>query len=152
VNKTLFRMLLMLCAFFMGLPVASAQERDEPGKPIGKASVVGDLILLELDKDALGQQNLFDLGKSTLRLTPGNGGYRAEKTGLRWDADFGQELSTREVTLHNFSFPFSGKSWTSFSVGVTGSIRFGGQDDASAGRGGPGFGSGPRRSLDWALR
>ena len=142
-NKTLFRMLLMLCAFFMGLPVASAQERDEPGKPIGKASVVGDLILLELDKDALGQQNLFDLGKSTLRLTPGNGGYRAEKTGLRWDADFGQELSTREVTLHNFSFPFSGKSWTSFSVGVTGSIRFGGQDDASAGRGGPGFGSGP---------
>lgn len=141
-TQTLFRVLVMLCAFFISLPIALAQERDEPGKPIGKASVVGDLILMELDKDALGQQNLFDLGQRTLRFTPGNGGYRVDNISLRWDAEFGQELSTREVTLHNFSFPFSGKSWTSFSVGVTGSIRFGEEGDSSAGRAGSGFGSG----------
>jgi hypothetical protein len=141
-TQTLFRMLLMLCAFFISLPIALAQERDEPGKPIGKVSAVGDLILMELDKDALGQQNLFDLGQRTLRFTPGKGGYRVDNIGLRWDADFGQELSTRKVTLHNFSFLFSGNSWTSFSVGVTGSIRFGGEGDSSAGRPGPGFGSG----------
>jgi len=30
----------------------------------------------------------------------------------------------REVTLHQFAFPFSGERWNSFSVGTTGSIAF----------------------------
>ncbi|MGC1618921.1 MAG: hypothetical protein WA765_10580 [Candidatus Acidiferrum sp.] len=138
-TQPFFRTLLMFCALLTFLPAAPAQERDEKGKPIGKVSVLGNLILLELDKDALGQQNLFDLGQRTLRFTPGSGGYRVENVALRWDPDFGQELSGHQVTLKNFSFPFSGKSWSSFSVGVTGSIRFSAENEPSAGAGfGPG--------------
>lgn len=105
--------------------VSGAQEREVAGKPIGKVSVMGNLILMELDKGALGQQNLFDLGQRTLRFTAVSGGYRIENVPLQWDADFGSELSGPEVSLKNFSFPFSGKTWSSFSVGVSGSIRFG---------------------------
>jgi hypothetical protein len=133
VTQNFLRALLMLCAFLTFLRAVEAQERDEPGKPIGKVSVLGDLILMELDKDALGQQNLFDLGQRTLRFTPGNGGYRVENVALRWDGDFGQELSDHQVALKNFSFPFSGKSWSAFSVGVTGSIRFSTENEPSAG-------------------
>jgi len=140
VTRTLFRMLLLFCALFLSRFAALAQDREEPGKPIGKVSVMGDLILLELDKDALGQQNLFDLGQRTLRFTPASGGYHVENLPLRWDADAGQELTGHEVVLKNFSFPFSGKSWGNFSVGVTGSIRFSSENEPSTGFG---FGSGP---------
>jgi hypothetical protein len=44
---------------------------------------------------------------------------------LRWDADYGPELTGAEVTLQKFAFPFSGKSWKSLRVGTTGSILFG---------------------------
>ncbi|HKW87286.1 MAG TPA: hypothetical protein VJN21_00860 [Candidatus Acidoferrales bacterium] len=111
-------------AFFL-TPTASAQEREEPGHSIGKVSVLGNLILMELDKDALGHENLFDLSQRTLRFTAGDGGYRVENVPLRWDAQFGNKISEPKVTLHNFTFPFSGNTWDSFSVGVTGSIRFG---------------------------
>ncbi|MFZ0639154.1 MAG: hypothetical protein WA020_10725 [Candidatus Acidiferrales bacterium] len=104
---------------------ARAQEQEQPGHSIGKVSVLGNLILMELNEGALGQQNLFDLNQRTLRFTPGGSGYRVENLPLHWDADFGQHLSDPQVALHNFSFPFSGKTWDSFSVGVTGSIRFG---------------------------
>jgi hypothetical protein len=59
-----------LSLFSVGLLLATAacaQEREEPGKPIGKVSVVGNLILMELDEGALGRENLFDLGGHTLR-------------------------------------------------------------------------------------
>jgi hypothetical protein len=122
------KMFLTLCGI-LALPWAPyAQEREQPGKPIGKVSVLGDLIVLELDPDALGQQNLFDLGGRTLRFTPVGSRYRVENVPLRWDADFGPELTGHEVTLRNLSFPFSGKNWKSFSVGVNGSIRFGEND------------------------
>lgn len=117
--------LLILSIILLPESVAHAQEREQSGKSIGKVSVLGNLILMELDKGALGEQNLFDLNHRTLRFTPGSAGYRVQKLPLRWDADFGQELNGPTVTLHNFSFPFSGKTWDSFSVGVTGSIRFG---------------------------
>ncbi len=132
--------LLMLSAFLGPGTVAHAQERDAPGKSIGKVSVVGDLILLELDESALGKQNLFDLGQRTLRFTPGTGGYRVENLPLRWDGEFGQQLSSYQVTLHSFSFPFSGKSWNSFSVGATGSIRFMSESNPPADGAGPGLG------------
>ncbi|PYU39206.1 MAG: hypothetical protein DMG53_24990, partial [Acidobacteria bacterium] len=132
--------LLMLCAVLVPLASARAQERDVPGKPIGKISVLGSLILLELDEGALGQQNLFDLGQHTLRFTPGSAGYRIENLALRWDGEFGQQLSGHQVTLHNFSFPFSGKTWNSFSVGVTGSIRFTPENGAPADGAASGFG------------
>ena len=132
--------LLILVIILLPKSFAHAQGREEPGKSIGKVSVYGNLILMELDKGALGQQNLFDLDHRTLRFTPGSAGYRVEKLPLRWDADFGQELSSPTVTLHNFSFPFSGKTWDSFSVGVTGSIRFGPPArSAFAGGGNPAF-------------
>ena len=124
-NRIFFQMLLILSAVLLSLTPAHAQAWEEQGKPIGKVSVVGNLILMELDEGALGQQHLFDLGQRTLRFTPGKTGYRIENLPLRWDADFGQQLSGHQVTLHNFAFPFSGKTWNSFSVGVTGSIRFG---------------------------
>jgi hypothetical protein len=124
-NHRLFpALLLVLCAVLVASPVLYAQ-REEPGKPIGKVSAVGNLILLELDEGALGRQNLFDLDHRTLRFTPDSGGYRVENVPLRWDSDFGQKMTDPKVTLHNFAFPFSGKTWDSFSVGVTGSIRFG---------------------------
>ncbi|HEV2341207.1 MAG TPA: hypothetical protein VGS15_05365 [Candidatus Acidoferrales bacterium] len=106
-------------------PSVHAQEREAPGHSIGKVSVLGNLILMELDKDALGRQNLFDLNEKTLRFTPGDDGYRVEVLPLRWDAEFGDKITEPRVSLHHFAIPFSGKTWDSFSVGVTGSIRFG---------------------------
>jgi len=117
--------LLTFCPIVFASPVLHAQEREEPGKPIGKVSVVGNLILLDLDEGALGHQNLFDLGRHTIRFTPDSGGYRVENLPLRWDSEFGQKITDPKVALHNFAFPFSGKTWDSLSVGVTGSIRFG---------------------------
>jgi hypothetical protein len=132
--------LLALCAILAPLSSAYAQDRDVPGKPIGKVSVVRNLILMELDEGALGQQNLFDLGQHTLRFTPGSAGYRIENLPLRWDADFGQRITGYQVALHNFSFVFSGRTWNSFSVGVTGSIRFTPENTTSADGAAPGFG------------
>ena len=115
----------ILCTI-LALPLAArAQEGDQPGHSIGKVSVLGHLILMELNEAALGHQNLFDLNQRTLRFTPGADGYRVENLPLRWEADFGDQIKNPNVALHNFSFPFSGKTWDSFSVGVTGSIRFG---------------------------
>ena len=123
-NSLIFPALVLICGMLLaphhGL---RAQDWEAAGKPIGKASVTGNLILLELDEGALGQQKLFDLGQRTLRFTPAGAGYRVENLPLNWDADFGQPLSGHDVTLKNFAFPFSGKSWNTFSVGVTGSIR-----------------------------
>jgi hypothetical protein len=130
-NSNVFRAVLIF-SFFLLLPTQAlrAQDWEAPGKPIGKVSVTGNLILLELDEGALGQQKLFDLGQRTLRFSPAAAGYRVENLPLNWDADFGQALSGHEVTLKNFAFPFSGKSWNSFSLSVTGSIRFGEKNSA----------------------
>jgi hypothetical protein len=137
-NSLVFRAVLIFC--FALLPPSRplrAQDWEAPGKPIGKVSVAGNLILLELDEGALRQQKLFDLGQHTLRFTPGSTGYRVENFPLNWDADFGQPVSGHEVTLKNFAFPFSGKNWDSFSVGVTGSIRFGEKSSAPGEFGAP---------------
>ena len=113
-----------------------AQVRQEPGKSIGKVSAVGDLILLELDEGALSKQNLFDLNQRTIRFTPAGSGYHFENLPLQWDSEFGDELKGSDVSLRNVKFPFSGKTWDSFSVGDNGSIRFGGSaTDAGAGLG-----------------
>jgi hypothetical protein len=110
------------------LPFAArAQEREAPGHSIGKVSILGKLILVELNPGALGHENLFDLNQRTLRFTPDGSGYRVENLPLQWDADFGSQIPRQNpnVALHNFSFPFSGKTWDAISVGLTGSIRFG---------------------------
>ena len=134
------RILLILSAILLPATFVYAQGREEAGKSIGKVTVIGNLIQLELNKGALGQQNLFDLGHRTLRFKPDGSGYRVENIPLQWDAEFGQQLTSAQVTLHNFQFPFSGKNWDSLSVGITGSIRFGAEVNAGrgGGRGDPG--------------
>lgn len=139
-KSLLFELSLLSLGLFLSTGVRS-QEREAPGKPIGKVSVVGNLILMELDEDALGRQNLFDLGGRSLRFTPGREGYRVENLPLQWDSDFGQKTTDPHIALHNFSFPFSGKNWDAFTVGVTGSIRFGESQNAQN----FGFGGGPPR-------
>jgi hypothetical protein len=141
-HRFIFELSLIVWAILLPGASMRAQEREELGRPIGKVSVVGNLILLELDSGALGRENLFDLGRRTLRFTPGLAGYRVENLPLRWDSEFGQKITEHHVTLHNFSFPFSGKGWDAISVGMTGSIRFG--ERASEGRSGTDFGPPPR--------
>lgn len=128
----------------MSLPqLATAQDRQRAGEPIGKVSTNGDLIVLDLDEGVLGQEHLFNLTGRTLRFTPEARGYRVENLPLQWDSDFGNEISEAEVTLHKFQFPFAGKQWSSFSVGANGSIRFGEpqREGGGARRGFPGSGS-----------
>ena len=106
--------------------VGAAQSRQEPGHSIGTISTQGDLIVFTLDEGALGTANLFDLVKHTLRFAPEAGGYRVENAALAWDADYGDQAAPRApVALHNFTFPFSGKSWDAITVDTTGSIGFG---------------------------
>jgi len=131
----------MRAAVAAGLLLAgavSAQFRQEPGKSIGRVSTRGDLVLVELNEGALGKANLFDLGRRTLRFTPDGAGYRVENLPLQWDSEFGEPLTGAQVPLHKVQFPFSGKTWDSMSVGVTGSIRFG--PAAQGGRCGDGGG------------
>lgn len=101
------------------------QNGIRPGHSIGQVSVAGDLIVIELDSAALGQPNLFDLVGRTLRFNPVGSSYRVMNETLRWDTNYGVELTGADVRLQRFTFPFSGQRWSSFSVGTTGSIRFG---------------------------
>ena len=115
----------MFCSVLLLHVLAHAQGAQVPGHPIGKVTTDGDLIVLELDQGALGKTNLFDLAGRTLVFIPEGAGYRVENRALEWDADFGQKITEPRVALHKFSFPFSGKNWDAFTVGVAGSIRFG---------------------------
>jgi hypothetical protein len=117
-----------------------AQGRQEPGKSIGKISVQGNLIVMTLDEGVLGKPRQFDLGHRTLRFTPDGPQYHAETAAWQWDADFGPEMTGSQAKLQNFPFPFSGKSWTAFSVGMTGSMTFG--EPPAGGRGPGGAGGG----------
>jgi hypothetical protein len=90
---------------------------------------------MTLNEGALGKANLFDLAGRTVRFTPEGSRYRVENLPVRWDPDFGPEMAEAQASLHKFAFPFSGRSWASFSVGITGSIRFGAAT-AGGGRGG----------------
>src|SRR5215510_3037329 len=113
-----------------------AQGRQEPGHSIGTVTAQGNLIVMTLNEGVLGRANLFDLTRRTLRFTPEGTGYRAENVALQWDSEFGAEITNAQVTLHNFTFPYSGKSWDSLSVGTNGSIRFGATQINPGGGGG----------------
>ena len=53
-------------------------------------------------------------------------------------------MTGSQATLKNFEFPFSGKSWNTFSVGMTGSMTFGEPAPGdNRGRGGPRNAGGP---------
>lgn len=102
-----------------------AQDRMSPGKSIGTVTTQGNLIILTLDENALGKPHLFDLEHRTLRFTPEGSRYRMETLPEAWDSDFGTELKDPHATLTKLAFPFSGERWSTFSVGITGSITFG---------------------------
>ena len=116
--------------------VAHSQNRQEPGKSIGSVTVQGNLIVMELNEGAFGKANMFDVTRRTLRFTPEDSGYRAESLAFQWDAEFGKEASEPQQSFTNFSFPYSGKTWNSVSVGINGSISFGPQTNAAGGGGG----------------
>ena len=124
-GSSAIRGLIFCSIFFFFHATAYAQRSQEPGHPIGKVTTDGDLIVMELDEGVLGKANLFDLVGRTLVFVLQGQGYRVENQALQWDEDFGNEAKGPEVILQRFAFPFSGKSWNSFSVGTTGSIRFG---------------------------
>ena len=115
---------------------AHAQFRQQPGHSIGTVTTQGNLIVLTLDEDALGDTNLFNLAHRTLRFTPHGSQYTVETIPWQWDSEFGAEMPGSDATIKNFAFPFSGKSWNSFSVGITGSITFGEPIHPVAGRAG----------------
>ena len=127
----------LVCGALLRCQTADAQDLQETGKSIGTVTTQGNLIVMTLNEGALGTANMFNLGKRTLRFTPDGPGYRIANLPVEWDADFGPETQAAQITLHNFQFPFSEKSWDTFSVGATGSIRFGA---ATGGRGGGGGG------------
>ena len=126
------RSFAILGVFALAALSAQAQFGDEPGHSIGKVTVQGKLVLLTLNEGELGHANLFDLAHHTLRFTPDGGGYRVVNIPFAWDGDFGMAMTSPHVTLKNFAFPFSGKTWTSFSVGMTGSIVFGEAEGSNA--------------------
>ena len=119
--RNTLRVLILLA--FCAWPTALFAQRA-PGKPIGKVKVIGNLIHLELDAGAVTPERLFDLDHRTLRYTPDGAGYRIENVPLKWDPEFGEQLTGNTATLRNFTFPFSGQSWDSFNVG-TGAVTFG---------------------------
>jgi hypothetical protein len=135
--KTRWRMIVEIGSLvILSALLANAQGRQEPGHSIGAISVRGDLIVMTLDEGVLGKASLFDLVHHTLRFTPEGSRYRAENAAWQWDSEFGPEMNGSQAALKNFSFPFSGKTWNSFSVGMTGSMTFG--EPAGGGRGGRG--------------
>jgi hypothetical protein len=132
---------LLMLAGSSPFQVTQTQPRPEQGRPIGPVSTTKDnLIVLTLDDGVLGKANLFDLARHTLRFSPDGSAYRVENVPFSWDSEFGNPLSDPNATLKQFAFPFSGKSWDSMSVGVTGSITFPAGSAQSAGGGGRGGG------------
>ncbi len=134
--------LRLLVASVLCASVGRAQSRQEPGRSIGTITTQGNLIVMTLNDGVLGKANLFDLAHRTLRFTPDGGGYRVENLG-QWDAEFGSPMTNNRATLAGFAFPFSGKSWNSLSIGITGSLTFDQSPPVSTdGRGGRGGGGG----------
>jgi hypothetical protein len=117
--------ILLVCGLMVNPGSSYAGEQETPGHSIGQVSTAGHLIVIELNSAALGQPKLFDLVGRTLRFSPVSSSYRVTNQPLRWDNNYGSQLTGADVSLQRFTFPFSGQRWSSFSVGTTGSIRFG---------------------------
>jgi hypothetical protein len=125
VHRVSWHGIVLLCGLVLNPGSSYAEQQETPGHSIGQVSTNGDLIVIELDRAALGQPNLFDLVGRTLRFSPVGSSYRVTNEPLRWDANYGSQLTGADVSLQRFTFPFSGQRWSSLSVGTTGSIRFG---------------------------
>ena len=124
-NRGSWRGIVLLCGLVWSAGFSQDGQPETPGHSIGQVSTHGDLIVIELDRAALAQPNLFDLAGRTLRFSPAGSRYRVTNQTLQWEADYGVELAGADVTLQRCTFPFSGQRWSALSVGATGSIRFG---------------------------
>ena len=124
-RRVSWRGIVLLCALVLDPGPSYSGQQKTPGHSIGQVSTNGDLIVIELDRGVLGQPSLFDLVGRTLRFSPAGSRYRVTNQALRWEADYGVELTGSDISLQRFTFPFSGQRWKSFSLGTTGSIRFG---------------------------
>ena len=120
-----WRGIVLLCGLVLNPGSSYEGQQKTPGHSIGQVSTNGDLIVIELDRAALGQPNLFDLVGRTLRFSPAGSRYQVTNQTLRWESDYGAALTGSDLRLQRFTFPFSGQRWSSFSVGTTGAIRFG---------------------------
>lgn len=130
-----------IAAVLLATSFCVAQRDRGPGKSVGDVTVRGNLIVLTLNEGVLGPVNLFDLEHHTLRFLPDGALYRIENGAEKWDPDFGPEYNDSKVMLTKMSFPFSGKSWTEFAVGTTGTITFGASPtESEPGRGKPSIG------------
>jgi hypothetical protein len=125
VRRVSWRGIALLCGLVLNSGSSPAEQQKTPGHSIGQVSTNGNLIVIELDRAALGQPNLFDLVGRTLRFSPVGSRYHVTNQTLRWEADYGVEVTDSDVSLQRFTFPFSGQRWSSLSVGTTGSIRIG---------------------------
>ena len=125
VQHVSWRAIVLLCGLVLNPGSSYAGQQKTPGHSIGRVSTNVDLIVIELDRAALGQPNLFDLDGRTLRFSPAGSRYRVTNQTLQWEADYGVELTGSDISLQRFTFPFSGQRWSSFSVGTTGAIRVG---------------------------
>ena len=126
---TAMRRVLIVLAI-LAVPAAAFAQRP-PGRSIGKVTTIGNLIHLELEPGAVIPARQFDLDHRTLRFTPDGAGYRVENVELKWDSEFG-EAAQPQVTLKNFTFPFSGQRWSNFNI-ATGSITFAAPPPVAAG-------------------
>jgi hypothetical protein len=111
---------------YTNTPNGGADVRQVSGRAIGDVRTVGDVVVLELDAGVISDAHLFDLEARTLRFTPDGNGYRVQNLPLSWQTDVGDEIREGIVELSRFSFPFSGKQWTSLTVNPLGNITFGG--------------------------
>lgn len=110
----------------LGLAAAANPAHGQmQGRSIGSVTTRGELILIELDTDAVALPNLFDLEGRTLRFVSESRGYRAENLPLQWEPDFGERLETPKVALEHFAFPMGGRTWDSVFVNPLGTISFG---------------------------
>src|SRR6476661_6481025 len=78
-----WRGIVLSCEFVFCLGSSYAGQQKTPGRSVGQVSTSGDLIMIELDRAALGQPNLFDLVGRTLRFSPARSRYRVTNQTLR---------------------------------------------------------------------
>jgi hypothetical protein len=123
----------LACSLLVSAQSYAQEYEVDRGHSIGNVSINEHLIVFELDDAALGTANLFDLANRTLHFIVDSKRYRVESGPLQWDSELGPELTTTEVTLHQFAFPFSGKRWETLTVGRTGSISFGQRKEDASG-------------------
>lgn len=101
-HRVSWRGVVLLCGLVLNPGSSYAGQQKTPGHSIGQVSTNGDLIVIELDRAALGQSNLFDLVSRTLRFSPARSRYRVTNQILQWEADYGVELlSVRRWSQHD---------------------------------------------------